>query len=132
MLGSSKTPDAVPPPFRGEVHPEAAVGVADVLEQGDPIGAELPAHVREGIRHLGKRGRGARHAGIDRRHGGQDEPCETSIPCYRRPRGPLKEPPRYPCLLLFLSMADYKQVLHERLYVRVPGTDKLRKTAAAA
>lgn len=28
-------------------------------------------------------------------------------------------------------MADYKQVLHERLYVRVPGTDKLRKTAAA-
>ena len=28
-------------------------------------------------------------------------------------------------------MADYKQVLHERLYVRVPGTDKLRKTAAS-
>jgi len=28
-------------------------------------------------------------------------------------------------------MADYKQVLHERLYVRIPGTDKLRKTAAA-
>jgi hypothetical protein len=28
-------------------------------------------------------------------------------------------------------MADYKQVLHERLYVRVPGSDKLRKTAAA-
>jgi hypothetical protein len=27
-------------------------------------------------------------------------------------------------------MAEYKQVLHERLYVRVPGTDKLRKTAA--
>jgi hypothetical protein len=27
-------------------------------------------------------------------------------------------------------MSDYKQVLHERLYVRVPGTDKLRKTAA--
>jgi len=28
-------------------------------------------------------------------------------------------------------MPDYKEVLHERLYVRVPGTDKLRKTAAA-
>lgn len=28
-------------------------------------------------------------------------------------------------------MADYKEILHERLYVRVPGTDKLRKTAAA-
>jgi hypothetical protein len=28
-------------------------------------------------------------------------------------------------------MADYREVLHERLYVRVPGTDKLRKTAAA-
>jgi hypothetical protein len=28
-------------------------------------------------------------------------------------------------------MPDYKQVLHERLYVRVPGGDKLRKTAAA-
>ena len=28
-------------------------------------------------------------------------------------------------------MAEYKQVLHERLYVRVPGSDKLRKTAAA-
>ncbi len=27
-------------------------------------------------------------------------------------------------------MADFKEVLHERLYVRVPGTDKLRKTAA--
>ena len=27
-------------------------------------------------------------------------------------------------------MADYREVLHERLYVRVPGTDKLRKTAA--
>ncbi len=27
-------------------------------------------------------------------------------------------------------MADYKEVVHERLYVRVPGGDKLRKTAA--
>lgn len=26
-------------------------------------------------------------------------------------------------------MAEYKEVTHERLYVRVPGTDKLRKTA---
>jgi hypothetical protein len=28
-------------------------------------------------------------------------------------------------------MPDYKEVLHERLYVRVPGTDKLRRTASA-
>jgi hypothetical protein len=28
-------------------------------------------------------------------------------------------------------MADYREVLHERLFVRVPGGDKLRKTAAA-
>ena len=28
-------------------------------------------------------------------------------------------------------MPDYKQIIHERLYVRVPGTDKLRKTAAS-
>lgn len=28
-------------------------------------------------------------------------------------------------------MAEYKEVIHERLYVKVPGTDKLRKTAAA-
>jgi hypothetical protein len=28
-------------------------------------------------------------------------------------------------------MADYKEITHERLYVRVPGTEKLRKTAAA-
>jgi hypothetical protein len=28
-------------------------------------------------------------------------------------------------------MADYKEVLHERLFVKVPGSDKLRKTAAA-
>ena len=28
-------------------------------------------------------------------------------------------------------MADYKEVLHERLYVKVPGTDTLRKTAAS-
>jgi hypothetical protein len=34
-------------------------------------------------------------------------------------------------LLPFAPMAEYKQVLHERLYVRVPGTDKLRKTASA-
>jgi D-tyrosyl-tRNA(Tyr) deacylase len=27
-------------------------------------------------------------------------------------------------------MADYRETLHERLYVKVPGTDKLRKTAA--
>jgi hypothetical protein len=27
-------------------------------------------------------------------------------------------------------MSDYKEILHERLYVTVPGTDKLRKTAA--
>ena len=27
-------------------------------------------------------------------------------------------------------MSDYKEVVHERLYVRVPGGDKLRKTAA--
>ncbi len=33
-------------------------------------------------------------------------------------------------LLPLAAMADYKEVLHERLYVRVPGTDKLRKTAA--
>jgi hypothetical protein len=28
-------------------------------------------------------------------------------------------------------MADYREILHERLYVKVPGSDKLRKTAAA-
>jgi hypothetical protein len=28
-------------------------------------------------------------------------------------------------------MPDYKEVLHERLHVRVPGTDKLRKNAAS-
>lgn len=28
-------------------------------------------------------------------------------------------------------MAQYKEVLHERLYVKVPGTDNLRKGAAA-
>jgi hypothetical protein len=28
-------------------------------------------------------------------------------------------------------MADYREVLLERLYVRVPGTDKLRRTATA-
>jgi hypothetical protein len=28
-------------------------------------------------------------------------------------------------------MGDYREVLHERLFLRVPGTDKLRKTAAA-
>ena len=27
-------------------------------------------------------------------------------------------------------MAEYKEVVHERLYVRVPGGDKLRKTSA--
>jgi hypothetical protein len=27
-------------------------------------------------------------------------------------------------------MPDYKEVLHERFYVRIPGTDKLRGTAA--
>jgi hypothetical protein len=26
-------------------------------------------------------------------------------------------------------MADYHEILHERLYVKVPGSDKLRKTA---
>lgn len=28
-------------------------------------------------------------------------------------------------------MGDHKEVIHERLFVKVPGTDKLRKTAAA-
>jgi hypothetical protein len=28
-------------------------------------------------------------------------------------------------------MGDHKEVLYERLYLKVPGTDKLRKTAAA-
>ena len=28
-------------------------------------------------------------------------------------------------------MPDYKEVIHERFYVRVPGTDKLRRTHAA-
>lgn len=27
-------------------------------------------------------------------------------------------------------MPDHREVIHERLYVRAPGTDKLRKTAA--
>jgi hypothetical protein len=28
-------------------------------------------------------------------------------------------------------MADYREIIHERLYVKVPGGDALRKTAAA-
>jgi hypothetical protein len=28
-------------------------------------------------------------------------------------------------------MAEYKEVIHERFYVRVPGSDKLRRTHAA-
>ena len=28
-------------------------------------------------------------------------------------------------------MSDYREILHERLYVTVPGTDKLRKSASA-
>jgi len=28
-------------------------------------------------------------------------------------------------------MSDYKEIIHERLYVKVPGGDSLRKTAAA-
>lgn len=28
-------------------------------------------------------------------------------------------------------MSDYKEIIHERLYVKVPGGDHLRKTAAA-
>jgi hypothetical protein len=28
-------------------------------------------------------------------------------------------------------MADYREIIHERLYVKVPGGDGLRKTAAA-
>jgi hypothetical protein len=34
-------------------------------------------------------------------------------------------------LLLWSAMPDYREVVHERLYVRVPGSDKLRRTAAA-
>jgi len=40
--------------------------------------------------------------------------------------------PAHSCRLLpSPAMSDYREVIHERLYVRVPGTDKLRKTAAA-
>ena len=28
------------------------------------------------------------------------------------------------------GMPDYREIMHERLYVKVPGTDQLRKTAA--
>jgi hypothetical protein len=28
-------------------------------------------------------------------------------------------------------MADYREIIHERLYVKVPGGDSLRKTAAS-
>src|SRR4249920_149413 len=41
-----------------------------------------------------------------------------------------RAPPTVPCYRL-RAMSDYKEIIHERLYVRVPGTDKLRKTAAA-
>ena len=34
-------------------------------------------------------------------------------------------------LLPLAAMPDYKEVLHERLYVTVPGTDTLRRTAAS-
>ena len=27
-------------------------------------------------------------------------------------------------------MPDYKEIMHERMYVRIPGTDKLRNTAS--
>lgn len=42
----------------------------------------------------------------------------------------VREPKRVGRLLPLSAMADYREILHERLYVRVPGTDKLRKTAA--
>ena len=29
------------------------------------------------------------------------------------------------------TMSDYKEIIHERLYVKVPGGDRLRKNAAA-
>ena len=124
VLGIVEDPsDAVPPPFRGEVHPETAVGVADVLEEVDPIGAELPPDGREGIRHGHSEGSGARHAGIDRRdRRPRTSPARASIPpAIGGPRGPLKEPPWYPACYSSGPMAEYKQVLHERLYVRVPG-----------
>ena len=65
--------DAVSTPLGGEVHPETAVGVADVLEEVDAIGAELTSDGREGIRP-GMVRQGARHAGIDRRSGGRGRP----------------------------------------------------------
>ncbi len=34
-------------------------------------------------------------------------------------------------LLPLPAMADYREIIHERLYVKVPGGDSLRKTAAS-
>ena len=34
-------------------------------------------------------------------------------------------------MLPWADMPDYREITHERFYVTVPGTDKLRKTAAA-
>ena len=34
-------------------------------------------------------------------------------------------------LLPLRAMADYREIIHERLYVKVPGGDSLRKTAAS-
>lgn len=47
------------------------------------------------------------------------------------PFGTLKQVGVQDALIPFGAMADYREIIHERLYLRVPGTDKLRKTAAA-
>ncbi len=65
-----ETAHAVSEPLGGEVHPQAAVGISDVLEDVDTIGPELLPHVREGLRQQRWSRRGARHAEIGRRVGG--------------------------------------------------------------
>ena len=140
FAGSSKIwPTTVGVPFEAEVHPQASVGTARVLEE---VGARDGRGAYRGARapHRSDRARPrpARSARLrTRRLRGRPlrfrpEPPSHSVLSAKlgpvcRPRRRGREGACYP----WRTMPDYKEVLHERLYVRVPGTDKLRKTAAA-
>ena len=131
--------DAVRVPFGAQVHPQPAVGTAACSgrgrrgrRRGRCRGARAP---RRSDRARPRPARSARsRTRTAPRTASPIRPEPPSRPYYRRPRPRLKTAVArrvagacYP----LRTMPDYKEVLHERLYVRVPGTDKLRKTAAA-
>ena len=130
--------DALCIPLDAQVHPQPSIGPTRVLEEVRARHGRSGAEVREHLIDPIVPGLVPQEALVGERDGTEDGLSDsgrslhlTHISAKRSSVLKTHAGPEAGACYPWRTMPDYKEVLHERLYVRVPGTDKLRKTAAA-